>query len=319
VLDLKGKKILFIGTGFFDYEDEIKKKLEKYGAKVSYFNTCYYDYVARIYLKLGFKKKALFHLQKNRIRMLLSITKDNDIVFVIKGENLTQIDFDLLHQFNSKANFILYLWDSLARIDNKELLLSNFNKIWSFDRIDCLNNRKLNFRPLFYRYIPKNEHKIYLLSFIGSMHSDRLDIVRSLRDKMKFYNETYYFKIYMRKFYFLISRYLTHKIKKTDMEFIILKNISYSEFQRITAKSIAVLDISHPLQSGLTMRAIETLAAGCHLLTTNSDIINYPQIPETGYTIFSRDNPVLPNIKKMENSMMSEYFSLDHFINELFA
>lgn len=318
---LQGKRILFIGIGFYDYEEKICNKLSQEGADVTYVISTTANVFIRFLLKIGILSFALKLKDRIRKRKMMKVI-GCDYVFIIKGHELSQDDIDLLHSLNPDAKFILYLWDSLIRHDNRELLLRNFENIWSFDRKDCINNPQLKFRPLFFReYQPITEKK-YKLSFIGWMHSDRLEIVRKLRRELKDSGENYYLKLYTGWFNYLLLRYLYHKLTPEDRELIILRAIGYSEVQKITSASEIVLDVSHPQQSGLTMRTIETLAAGCHLLTTNSDITNYPEIEKSCYTLLNREKmqiPVLTNQNKRQDENFLTYFSLDRFINQLFT
>lgn len=318
---LQGKRILFIGIGFYDYEEKICSKLNQEGADVTYVTSTTVNIFIRFLLKIGILSFAL--KLKNRIRKKKMMKVVGcDYVFIIKGHELTQDDINLLHSLNPGAKFILYLWDSLIRHDNRELLLRNFENIWSFDRKDCVSYPQLKFRPLFFReYLPVTEKK-YKLSFIGWMHSDRLEIIRELRRQLKDSGESYYLKLYTGRFNYLLLRYLYRKLTPEDRELIILRPVGYSEVQKITATSQIVLDISHPQQSGLTMRTIETLAAGCHLLTTNGDIVNYPEIEKSSYTLLNRKKlqiPVLMVQDKERNEGFLTYFSLDRFINQLFT
>lgn len=315
---LYGKQILFIGIGFYDYEYAIQQMLERFGAKVSYINSCEQSIFLRILNRLGLKKISSKYQQFLFTRLVNQTTFNNDVVFIIKGQNLTQQDIDFLHKQNPHAEFILYLWDSLVRHDNKELLLENFDNIWSFDRADCLSHEKLKFRPLFYRMIPLPQPKEFTISFIGWMHSDRLVILRKLRDELDLKGKCYHLKLYMGYFSYLISRYITRELKEHDRDLITFKTIPYGEFQRVMASSEIVLDIAHPLQSGLTMRTIETLAAGCHLLTSNADIVNYIEINPTCYTLFDREEILLDNILIKEGTL-SSYFSLEKFVHQIFV
>lgn len=313
---LEGKRILLIGIGFYDYEESIKKCIEEQGALVNYLNSCPNDFLSRFFLRVNMSGWSVARLQRLRTEKLHSLPVNNDIVFVIKGENLTQEDLAYLHKHNPRARFILYLWDSLIRHTNLDVLLPNFDNILSFDRIDCLSNPKFKFRPLFYRILPVTRPKEYYLSFIGWMHSDRLAIVRSIRNQLKAQGKNYFIKLYMGKFSYFFARYVTRILNSDDRELITLKPIPYGEYQRVTAASRIVLDIAHPLQSGLTIRTIETLAAGCHLMTTNADIVNYPQISTDSYTIFEREHPGLP-MQIISTEPISDYFSIETFIKNI--
>lgn len=311
------KQIIFIGIGFYDYEEIIKKYIEEQGAIVNYINSCFNNFYSRFFKRIHMDKVATLYLQRLRTKQLRALPDNNDTIFVIKGENLSKEDLFYLKQHNPNAQFILYLWDSLIRHANKELLLENFDHIWSFDRKDCKENPLLKFRPLFYRNFFQTTTKYYYLSFIGWMHSDRLTIVRSIRNQLKAQNKSYYIKLYMGKFSYFFARYIIHQLDSDDKELITLKPIPYEKYQHITAASNIVLDITHPLQSGLTMRTIETLVAGSYLMTTNADIANYPEISANNYTVFDRKYPILPtqigNIDSINN-----YFSIETFIKTIF-
>ena len=316
--NLYDKRILFIGIGFYDYEQQLKSVMESEGAIVQFIISVYRSFFSRffnlLHLSLISKKIDARRLKKE----IESTDNNNDIVFIIKGQNLQQSDIILLKKKNPNAKFVLYLWDSLIRHENKDLLLSSFDNIWSFDRIDCQNEPRIKFRPLFYRNIPKSTKKIYAVSFIGWMHSDRLAIVRKLKADCKKSGDSYFLKLYMAPFSYFMERYVKCNLTKNDRDLIILKPISYLEFQKITLLSNAVIDISHPLQSGLTIRTIETLACGCHLLTTNNDIINYLNIDSSQYTIIERNAPTIPcGILTVRYNLLSDFYSIENFLFDI--
>ena len=319
MVSLEGKKILFIGIGFYDYEEAIRNIFLSRGATVNYVNSSYMSLVMRILNRLKFERYYK-KLQSKVIKKQIKRFSDNEIVFTIKGENLSEFQFKLLKKLNPDAKFILYLWDSLIRHDNSDLLLSHFDIIWSFDRLDCEKNPKLKFRPLFYRSIPESKDKIYELSFIGWVHSDRLEILRKFKELLVESGKPYYLKLYMGRYKYLWSRYITRSITSFDEDLIITKPVNYKQFQHILSVSSAILDLSHPLQSGLTMRTIEALAAGCHLITTNIDIENYDDISNDCYTIFDSKKDFLPNFHNElgRTKNIGVNYSLDSFINQIF-
>ncbi|MEK5777604.1 lipopolysaccharide biosynthesis protein, partial [Acinetobacter nosocomialis] len=65
------------------------------------------------------------------------------------------------------------------------------------------------------------------------------------------------------------------------------------EIVELYAKSNIILDISHPGQSGLTMRTFEAIGAGKKLITTNTNIKEYPFYNANNIFIISRDELVL--------------------------
>lgn len=313
---LEGMKILFSGIGFYDYEREIARELERRGAEVTLVNPSRQTLWWRLANKLKFRSLAQW-LRRRLVMRLIEAHPNNDVVFVIKGEFLYQRELEALRRNNPRAEFKLYLWDSLERLDNAGELLAAFENVFSFDRVDCENNARLRFRPLFYRELPSPCAPEYDLSFVGWGHSDRLEILRSLREQIRARGGSYCLKLYMGRFQYIKERYLTRRLSAADEELIITRPMSYADFQRVTSSSRMVLDIAHPRQSGLTMRTIEVLASGCHLVTTNGDIVNYGDIPASSYTVVDRANIVLPQ-KFSQGDVLSERYSLQGFIDEMF-
>lgn len=318
---LMGKNILFLGTNFFDYDTIIRAKLEDLGASVCYFwpgtNSFYY----RILKRIGLKKVAERYADKLRAERISKSRLDNDYVFTIKGAYLNQTDLDQLKIQNPKAQFILYLWDDISRIDNWNVLVHNFSKIWSFDQEDC-KKYKINFRPLFYRegLHPLND-KEYFVSSIGSCHSNRLELFRQLSKELDKTNYPYFLKLYIGKIDYFINRYLKKSILSDDSKLFITSPVPYDFVTKVTAQSRCVIDIPHASQRGLTIRTIEALKSGCHLYTTNESIKKYEDISPDYYTIFdpnSKDPFSLIINKCIPMSDISSHYSLESFLREIF-
>jgi hypothetical protein len=68
---------------------------------------------------------------------------------------------------------------------------------------------------------------------------------------------------------------------------------SKSRISTLYGSSIAVLDIEHHEQTGLTMRTLEALAGGNKLITTNQSIKDEPFFDENMILVIDRENPVL--------------------------
>jgi spore maturation protein CgeB len=64
--------------------------------------------------------------------------------------------------------------------------------------------------------------------------------------------------------------------------------------QRVFARSLSILDIQHPRQSGLTMRTFEALGSGKKLITTNPEIAEYDFFNSQNIRIIDRINPEIP-------------------------
>lgn len=322
---LNEKQILFIGIGFYDYDNIIKNKLEDLGAKVTYININkegkFLSFLKLFKLKIFFKK---LH-QKKLYNNLHKTSSNQDYVFIIKGDKLTQSHIDLIKSKNKNAKFILYFWDDIERIKNKKLLLKEFSNIWSFDKKDC-ENYNLKFRPLFFREQNYVINKPIFLSGIGAWHSNRIDLFRKYKNILNELGHSYYLKLYIGKYKYIIERYVKFKIKKEDLNLITKKPIPYSNVNEIMKNSKFILDIPHISQNGLTIRTIEALANNCHILTTNTNISTYKELPNNKFSIIS-NNPKEDIYKFLNNNFepkaiekeILNKFSIESFISDMFS
>ena len=62
---------------------------------------------------------------------------------------------------------------------------------------------------------------------------------------------------------------------------------------KLYRNSKVILDINHPGQKGLTMRTFEAIGAGKKMITTNSEIKNYPFYNSNNVYIIDRYDIVL--------------------------
>lgn len=320
---LKGKRILFIGIGFYDYDEAIKIKLQKKGAIVEYTKIVHNKILKKMYHKNMFNlKNYIFNLMNNVFVSNYSKRDDFDYVFVIKGEYLSDESLRSIKKLNPDATFILYQWDSIERVDNFNSISSNFDKIFSFDRIDCIKNKSLNFLPLFYRdnSILHNIDKTIDLSFVGWLHADRFDLLKKIEQKCITNGINTYIHLLtgLKTYVKLLLNNDSSYVKKI----ISLDKLSYKKYLEIISHSRVVIDINHPNQTGLTMRTVELLANNIKIITTNEDIKNYSFYDSRSISIINRngDNLDLDFIydKTFSELDMSGY-SLDNWLNTLFT
>jgi hypothetical protein len=271
---LAGRRILFIGIGFYDYEEQITRRLREYGAQVTVFHD------RPLILREGplagfirfFRLEARTLLLRHERHILrCADTVPFDQVVVIKGVGLS-IDLLVgLRRRQPQAEFVLYQWDSIRRLPGIAELLPHFDRVLSFDRLDVLADNRLIFRPLFFREtLAKDSKKPDIdICFVGHLHSDRLDQVRCMEANAKALGMTMYV--------YLFTGVLTWMRLKLRGEGagVHLRPIPYARLMALHHRSRCVLDLPHPEQTGLTMRAIEALGLGRKLITTAQDIVNY--------------------------------------------
>lgn len=326
---LQGKRVLFFSFQLFGYQYEIKTELERCGAKVDYFderpaNTFWVKALIRI------NRNLLARYINNYHNRILESTKGNlyDYIFFIKGEAVSKQILKRLREFHPQAQFIIYHWDSIANNPHAIQLLPFFDKIYSFDKVDC-NNLGINFLPLFYldEYVPINDDYSeikYDLLFIGTVHSDRYRLVLDIVNQLTFlgYKSFVYFYFPSRVLYYKM-KLLTKNLKGTSIHDFYFKPLKKKEVLELYKKSRVIVDIQHPKQTGLTMRCVETLGAGRKLITTNSCIIDYDFYCPGNILVVDRKEPIVSceflNVpyKRISEDIYNKY-SLHTWINTIF-
>lgn len=288
--------VLFIGIGFYDYDNIIVQQFKEFGYHVDYFCEAPDGIKFRYYSRRGNHKKVQKIINELNLDIANKAASNYDYVFVIKGGNLTHQAIELIKKKNPNAKWILYLWDSVNRIPGITELFDHFHSIYSFDRIDCNENPRLKFNPLFYRKEYDQPHcdsnSAIDLYFLGWYHSDRLLLINKIITFCEENNLKYNIKLYCGLFSYLYQSIRGGELKNKK-NLLIYRPISADRNIRNILDSKCTLDIAHPLQSGLTMRTIELLGAHKKIITTNKDIINYEFYNPNNVLILDRDNPLL--------------------------
>ena len=317
---LLNKKILFLCPLFFNYHKKLIKAMELQGAEVEYFD----ERPSNTFLS-----KALLRINRNFVKQQIKkyyedITlkikdKQFDYIFICQAE-ATPISFlKDVRGMNPEARMVLMLWDSVANKVNTLEKLDLFDEVFSFDKQDC-DQFGLTFRPLFfdeeYERIAKEQPAlIYDLFFVGTVHSDRYQILK--RVKQQFENN------HLNVFYFLYIpsklMYYQRKLFSNELNGSQITEFSFEGMpsEQLTAKlkqSKAVVDIQHPKQTGLTMRTIEMLGANKKMITTNADIENYDLYHPDNICIVDRENVVVPT-----EFMISPYVPVDEKVKERYS
>ena len=318
--EIKGKRFLFIGTGFYDYEENIKKYMEDRGAEVFYFVTTKKNILLRLLKRIGLKTS--FYYEKSINYYLDKAPLKIDGIIIIRGENFTQGVIDKIYTKYPSTKKVVYFWDSLKRMNNYEIILKNFENILTFDRVDAIKYN-LIFRPLYFRIIDDTikRNVKYNISFVGGIHSTRLDIVRKLKTQMIDNGLSFKFLLWISPGSYFIHRYLTKKICKEDNDLFCFHPIPYSAYIDLSLSSNVILDISHPQQNGLTMRTIESIGMKKKVLTTNTDIINY-NFPQKYIQLIKADDYIC-DIDFLKECVECDYdvkpYTLDSFLSALLS
>lgn len=329
-MSLEGKKVLFIAPKFFGYEYEIKKEMEKLGAKVSYYderpqNSNMMKALIRLNLKKIVKKKIDEYFNN-----IINESKNEkyDFVFFIVPETISEKQLYTLKTLQGNAKFILYMWDSIKNKKNTKELIKYFDKIYTFDKTDLEEYKEFIFRPLFYindyKCIREKNNIKNDICFIGTAHSDRYHLLKNIEKQAIKNNLRYFYYFYFpSKIYFWIRRVFDSNFKNVKYKDFSFKSMSKKDLLSVISESNSVIDIQHPSQTGLTMRTLEILGAGKKLITTNKEIINYDFYDENNILIIDRKNPIInldffsKNYNEVDNKILEKY-SLEFWIKKMF-
>ncbi len=319
---LAGKRILFFAPKFFGYEVAIANKLKELGADVMHFDER---------PKNNFLTKSLIRIDRNIIKRtitqyyknILSQTQQQqfDFVFVVNLEAMTPEIVELLRKQQPQARFILYMWDSIKNKKPAQLAFKLFDWCYSFDKNDASTLPNVNFRPLFFidefdskRWSNKTQ-LVYDLCFIGTVHSDRYNLVKSVNKQADSLGlKTYFYLYFHNKILFFYKKLRDIKFYNARVSEFEFNPISAVDLAQKIKESGAVLDVQHPNQTGLTMRTLEMLGASKKLVTTNTHIVEYDFFNPQNIAVIDRQNPIIS-----ESFFKTGFVEMDEKIREKYA
>lgn len=295
---LQGKSVLIVSPSFFGYEMAVKDKLMEWGATVTLVddrptNSSVTKALIRIHKDL-LKAKIAGYYKEIAAR---TITKKFDVIFLLNPEALPIGFLDVCKLRWPNAYYVMYMWDSVRNRKHTLDFVPYCDQVFTFDRDDA-ESYGFKFRPLFYldaygeiRHKEEIDYK-YDLCFMGTVHSDRYLIARDVRNWCEHQGLSYFFYFYVQGQALYWFNSLSGKDAMPRMDEVSFKKMSATNIVEIVADSRAVLDIQHPMQTGLTMRTLETLGAARKLVTTNVEVKGYDFYNEKQVKVIARTEPV---------------------------
>lgn len=290
--------VLLITPNFFGYPAEIKKAIEARGHSVLWFDDrpstdTLTKGLARLSPKLIERKSAAY------FDRVIAEAKQHDVreVLVIKGEALSVESIERMRAALPDARFTLYFWDSYKNMPaGSEHKVDLFDRAFSFDLEDVKADPRLVYQPLFfvegYAALDEGEKDIDLL-FVGTAHSDRVAVLHRV---VSAFPAEYRFRkvLYARsRLLHRIQRLVSSAYRRTPEEDFIFSPMPKAEVQALIARSKAVLDIERAIQTGFTIRTIETLGSSRKLVTTNEWIKQADFYDPQNQQYVNRDAPVI--------------------------
>lgn len=260
------------------YGVAIQKELERRGAIVKgYDERPSQNSLTKIVIRL-FKKKVPQIFDKYISKIVVENRGENfDYILICRGEAFTPLTIEHLRHSFPKSKIILYLWDILKSTD-VSYNIPYVDKAMSFDPEDAKNHVGLIFRPTFYveEYLSVNDStpKENDIVFIGTLHSNRHNIIKQIEKDLSFKGFSFFKYLYVPSFFVYIKDYLT-KFPYISIKEINFSPISISETIALLNKTKAILDINYTSQKSLSTRAYEAMAAKRKYITTNAEVMHY--------------------------------------------
>lgn len=301
---LTGKRVLLVAPRFFGYDLAIAEELRRRGAEVELVADRPFD-SPLLKAATTYARPLMMPLAYARYRraLLEPPCAPFDLVLVVVGQTVGPRLLTDLRRHSPQARFVLYLWDS---VENRRSAVANFrhfDTVFSFDPDDCVRY-KLRYRPLFFRErssgttIAEVKGEIdrfaYDLSFIGTIHSDRYEVVssvaRALPSRVRFHRYLYL----QAPWVFHVKRLMNRGMRGARRDEFNFQPLPVADVANVFRDSFAVLDIEHPLQRGLTMRTFETVGAGKKLVTTNAGVRGHDFFDERNMIVIDRHAPYIP-------------------------
>ncbi len=299
----EGRRILLIAPRFFGYETKIVNHLQSLGAKVQFLderpgNSIFIKGILRLHSVL-----TPLIAQRYFTKALTSFGGlQFDDVLVISPECFDEQVIRLIRQTQPSARIILYMWDSLINKgwsgSRAVTFLSGFDRTLTFDDVDAVQYG-MKLRPLFYSNMVRQKEDVspeFAFSFIGTIHSDRYRVVKDLkRCAQERGLSTFIYAFIPSKYLFWFFKWTKSEFRGSRLEEFQLSPLAYEQVLDVFHASQCIVDIEHPEQRGLTMRTLEVIGSGKHLLTTNPNIRKYAFYSPERVTVIDRHHATLPD------------------------
>lgn len=321
------KRILMFAPSFFGYFKAIKTELEKQGATV---DIVLEDFVNKSILYRFFwvknQKAKIKYTSSFYKKHIIKSARNYDIVFVIRGEAISEENMLALKKKNPNAVFIMYQWDSVRNNKNCLKIERFFDYIYTFD-IEDAKERKWKYRPLFYMNA-ENIQKVkdIDLTMVGTLYYKRAQLLRKIMDFSLKNKLNVFHYLYSPKIVFIVHRYILRDkrymgVDYKDVRFVPLKADRLTDVYNC---SKILVDYTADDQTGLTMRTIESLGFRCKLITNNKKIMETDIYQFGNIYVYDLDNFNIPQefIETEYNDLpkeLNDYYSLTGWVKSIFS
>ncbi|MCD1124791.1 hypothetical protein LPW36_01870 [Jinshanibacter sp. LJY008] len=328
--NLLGKRIVLFSPKFFGYEYKIRDELKKKGAEVLLFDERpFSSSFGKILLRLNVSVLISYFIHRYYLKKINSFFSFYpDYILFINPESVTPEIMSYIKNIFPETKVIVYMWDSINNKKNSYQYINVVDRFFTFDNQDSLIYPKIIFQPLFfteeYSEMRKNKKNELKFCFIGTLHSGRFNLVKHISSFFK--NDHYGFSFFYcpSEILFLFKRVFTKEMSGVSLRDVSFEPINDELLLDMISKSEFVIDISHPSQSGLTMRTIEMLGAEKKLITTNTNVSSYDFYDKQNICIVDPNNIFIDEdfirlpYKPIDEEIYLKY-SLSSWINNIFS
>lgn len=292
---LAGRRILLIGIGFYDYETAIADEFRRLGAQVQIEDErppALRNCLAPLRRKFWAVTDAEHARHLDQILARAKANGPFDYVLIIKGELLDAGFIGALRAAQPGARLISYQWDSMARYPELIERQALFDRVLTFDHADHARYPHFLLRPTFFRpeivaaaQASASAVPAVDFCFVGWLHHDRLRQIETLRRQIR--------NLGMAAFLYLFTGMRTALQLKLGGrgEDVYWRPLSFARYAEQIAACRIIIDLPHPHQSGLTMRALEAVGTGKKMVTTSRDVTLYDFYSPEQFLIVDPQDP----------------------------
>lgn len=293
---MKNKKVLFIAPSYMDLYKDIIAEMKKQGYDVDYIKemSCQDDpYNVRGYARFS----KLFVNEDRFVRKINAIWEDilntppydkaYDILFVLDGQAVRPIIFDILKSRNKNLKSINYLFDTTSGVYLFNKNFSLFDKVFTFD-VKESKEYNINLLPIYWVAQNSPQTTQYDIFGLGAIKDDRYHLFKRIENIANQCGKSYYLKLFnfittknMRLYKLRYSLYKIMRMKNLISPQAILSHFSTKEkmsplaFRDMITASSVIIDTSAPHQDGMTARFMWAVGLGKKIITTNPNAAKY--------------------------------------------
>lgn len=274
-------RVLLIAPTFFGYRAQISTELSRRGHVVDVADdrpseSVFFKSIAKVSLS---PLDQLISRYADSLEERLSENRYDKLIY-LGGMTFcfTHAQMERLRS-STGAEFVAYLWDSLANSRRLAATLDIFDRALSFDPKDCVRTG-MALRPLFFsarhQRVPLEPQGGFEWDacFVGSVHQpSKYEAVSSICDELKASGQRVFDYLYMPS----RSAELLRKATCASYRGRTFRHraLSADEVSGVYTRSKAIVDSPQDGQNGLTMRTIEAVGCRRKLVTSNPEALCY--------------------------------------------